>query len=223
MESKKNEKYDLERRRPLFFSIGMVITLSMTLVAFEWKSPIDPEIELDDWIVIECELPIFPIPLDSMTYPAGPPATIWSEEGVVLTNNLKYDAESYSSGKESIHVQPAEDPPVNSYLIDNMIYSIVDVMPEFEGGVEKFSDFIDEHLRYPSQAKRMGIEGRVFVKYVVEKNGSITNVEVIKGLGAGCNEEAIKVVKLFPNFTPATMEEVPVRVQMVVPIHFKLQ
>ncbi len=226
MEPKKTDKYDLEQQRPLFFSIGMVITLSLTLVAFEWKSPIDPVIELDDWIVIECSFPSIPVPLDSVTVQEGPPTTVWSDEGLVLTNNLKYKAESNASDNDSFLIYganpPAEDPPLESYLIDDMIYTIVEVMPKFKGGEEQLSVFIDENLRYPNQSKRMGVEGRVFVKFVVEKDGKLSNAEVIRGIGVGCDEEALRVVNLFPKFSPGTMGGVPVRVQMVIPIKFKL-
>lgn len=213
MEPKKNDKYDLEQRRPLFFSIGMVISLSLTLVAFEWKSPVDPVIEHDDWEMIVCSIPSFPVPLDSVTVQEGPPTTVWSDQGDVFTNDLKYRTEVDSVGCYY---------PSNPYLINDMIYTIVEVMPEFEGGMDNLSNFIDERLRYPSQATRMGIEGRVFIKFVVEKDGSISNPEVIKGIGVGCDEEAIRIVKLFPKFSPGTMGGVPVRVHMVVPIKFKL-
>ena len=82
--------------------------------------------------------------------------------------------------------------------------------------------FLYSHMRYPDVARRMGIEGRVFVQFVVERDGSLTDLNIVKGLGAGCDEETIRVMKLVPNFTPGKQRGNPVRVKMVLPVFFRL-
>ena len=83
--------------------------------------------------------------------------------------------------------------------------------------------YISENLRYPEQAKADGIAGRVHVSFVIEKDGSVTDVEVKRGIGHGCDEEAVRVVKSMPRWTPGTLFGKTVRVQYNIPFVFKLQ
>ena len=95
--------------------------------------------------------------------------------------------------------------------------------PEFDGGTEALYKYIAENIKYPEQAKADGIEGRVMVRFVVMDNGDVVNVEVAKGIGGGCDEEAVRVVKAMPKWKPAIHEGKPVNVQYVLPLTFKLQ
>ena len=97
------------------------------------------------------------------------------------------------------------------------------VAPEFPDGVEALYKYIAENIQYPEQAKADGIEGRVLIRFVVMNDGSIANVEVAKGIGGGCDEEALRVVKGMPNWKPAIYEGNAVNVQYCIPINFKLQ
>jgi len=102
------------------------------------------------------------------------------------------------------------------------IFTIVEDQPEFPGGMAAFYEYIGKRMKYPSQARRMGIEGRVYVEFVVDKDGSVTNVRAVKGIGAGCDEEAERVMSAVPKFKPGKQRGRPVRVKMVLPIYFKL-
>ena len=97
------------------------------------------------------------------------------------------------------------------------------VSPEFPGGVEALYKYIAENIQYPEQAEADGIEGRVIIRFVVMDNGDVVNVEVARGIGGGCDEEAVRVVKAMPKWTPATYEGKPVNVQYALPITFKLK
>lgn len=97
------------------------------------------------------------------------------------------------------------------------------VSPEFPGGVEALYKYIAENVKYPEQAKADGIEGRVMVRFIVMDNGDVVNVEVAKGIGGGCDDEAVRVVKAMPKWQPATYEGKAVNVQYVLPITFKLK
>ncbi len=220
MELKKNKKYDLEPKRPLFFGLGMIIALSLTIVAFEWKSPIDPLVEL------ESEGSIFePIPIPITTIkPPPPPVTkppiikITIDEPEI---EPEVDLDVDITEKDPIVILiPTEIP---DEPVEEAPGSWAEVMPTFEGGMSNFYSFMSKNMRYPKQAQRIGVEGKVFVQFVVEKDGSLTDLKVVKGIGAGCDEEAIRVMKLVPNFIPAKQGDRRVRIQMVVPIHFKLQ
>lgn len=101
-------------------------------------------------------------------------------------------------------------------------FTIVEQMPAFPDGEAAMFGFISKHIDYPDMAKNNGIEGTVYVSFVVEKDGSITNVQVRRDIGGGCGEEAVRVVKMMPNWLPGKQRGVPVRVQFNLPIKYKL-
>lgn len=98
----------------------------------------------------------------------------------------------------------------------------VDEYPEFAGGTKAFTKYMERNLRYPSQAQEDGIQGKVFLSFVVEKDGSITDVKVLRGIGFGCDEEAMKVIKKSPMWKPGKNKGIPVRVRYNMPINFNL-
>ena len=102
-------------------------------------------------------------------------------------------------------------------------YDFVEQMPEFPGGHKAILDFIGRHLRWPARAIRDYVEGRVYVKFVVDKTGQVQNPVVVKGLGAGCDEEALRVVKLLPRFSPGREKDKPVAVYYNVPVKFEIK
>jgi TonB family protein len=105
----------------------------------------------------------------------------------------------------------------------NGVYQIVEEMPEFPGGVEALMDFVAKNVVYPQEAMDKEISGRVFVSFIVEKDGSVNEVEVKKGIGGGCDDEAVRVIKAMPKWEPGKQEGKPVRVSYMMPITFKLQ
>jgi TonB family protein len=105
---------------------------------------------------------------------------------------------------------------------DDKVYQKVEVLPNFEGGLDGFRDFLMKNLKYPARAKSAGVSGRVYCQFVVEKDGSLTNINVVRGIGSGCDEEAIRVLAISPNWKPAQNEGKPVRVVYTIPIFFEL-
>ena len=102
------------------------------------------------------------------------------------------------------------------------IFTIVEAQPEFQNGPEAFYGYIRKEINYPLQARQAGVEGSIDVQFVVEKDGSLSDVKAIKGIGSGCDEEAVRVVQNAPRFKPGSQNGKPVRVRMLVPITFKL-
>ena len=102
-------------------------------------------------------------------------------------------------------------------------FVIVEEMPEYTTGVEDMLVFIKQHLEYPQQAVDSGIEGRVFVQFIVETDGSLTGFEVLRGIGSGCDEAAVEVLKKMPNWKPARQRGKAVRVKYMFPVIFKLE
>ena len=103
-----------------------------------------------------------------------------------------------------------------------VIYQTVDEMPEFPGGVEALMDYVSRNVKYPESAKENNLQGRVLVKFVIEKDGSVSNVEVGRGWGNELDDEAVRVVKAMPKWKPGKQEGKPVRVSFMLPINFKL-
>ncbi len=106
---------------------------------------------------------------------------------------------------------------------NDSIYAIVEAMPDFPGGTAKMMGYLAANIHYPQKAKDEGVEGRVFISFVVEKDGSISNVKTLRGIGGGCDEEAVRVVQSMPKWKPGMQEGKPVRVFYNLPINFKLQ
>ena len=99
---------------------------------------------------------------------------------------------------------------------------IVETMPAFRGGQQKLFEFLGNNLVYPQEAKEAGIEGQVFVEFYIEKDGTVTDGKVLKGIGYGCDEEALRVVGLMPKWSPGMQRGKAVRVRYTLPINFKL-
>ena len=104
----------------------------------------------------------------------------------------------------------------------NGVYQIVEEMPKFPGGENALMDYVAKNVVYPKEAQEKGISGRVFVGFIVEKDGSVNEVEVVRGIGGGCDEEAVRVIKALPKWEPGKMKGKPVRVSYMMPIIFKL-
>jgi periplasmic protein TonB len=116
-----------------------------------------------------------------------------------------------------------EEPVVEVVAEDeNKVFLVVEQQPEFEGGYEAMMNFIRKNMRYPASARRMGIDGTVFVSFVVGKDGSINDVKVIRGISADCDKEAVRVVQAMPPWKPGKQNGKPVFVRFNLPIKFKL-
>ena len=103
------------------------------------------------------------------------------------------------------------------------VYEKAEVMPEFPGGEQAMMKFVAENVQYPEEAKEKEISGRVLVGFIVEKDGSVNEVKIVRGIGGGCDEEAVRVVKAMPKWKPGKQKGKPVRVHYTLPLTFKLQ
>ena len=105
----------------------------------------------------------------------------------------------------------------------DQVFQVVEVDPEFPGGMEALTKYLSENIKYPEQAKKDKIQGKVYISFVVEKDGSVADAKVLRGIGGGCDEEALRVVNAMPKWTPGKQRNTPVRVQFNLPVAFKLQ
>ena len=125
--------------------------------------------------------------------------------------------------KQATTQEPEATEEAQVEATSDSVYSVVEQDPEFEGGMEALIKYISENIHYPEQAKADKVEGKVFVRFVVEADGSVTNAEVLRGIGGGCDEEALRVVQSMPNWKPGMVEGKTVRVNYTIPINFILK
>jgi len=123
---------------------------------------------------------------------------------------------------ERIQVVSVDTDKKESAIIDDDVFLVVEVAPEYTGGENALMKYLSENILYPQVARESNIQGTVYVSFIIEKNGEVSNIKVMRGIGGGCDEEAVRVVKGMPNWIPGTQRGKPVRVQFNLPVRFVL-
>ncbi len=227
MELKKSDQANLEKRKSIFFQLGLAIALSLMLIAFEWTSGglSNNEFDLRDMEQVEEE--IIPITRQDQPEPPKPPEPPKVTEVLnIVDDDVEIDDELQL---EDFEVDQNTEIEIMEYVEeeeeeDAEIFFIVEDMPSFQGkGQNGFRAYIFQNLKYPEIAAENGIAGKVYVKFVVEANGSVTNVELVRGVDPALDAEAIRVVKSSPKWSPGKQRGKPVRVSFTFPISFVLQ
>lgn len=221
MEAKKNPKHDLERKHSLFFIIGLMISLTLTISAFEWRTERtivkDAPVVVDPWdeedIIATIHEPPKPPPAPKVVQPI----IIESKVEVEEIKEILIDPEEIEIYEPPVIEELPEEP-----MEDKLWVGIVESMPEPVGGLAEFYKFLGQEIKYPRAAKNNNVQGMVFVQFVVGQDGSLSEIEVVKGIGFGCDDESLRVMKLAPRWISGKQRGKPVRVRMIVPISFKL-
>ena len=143
---------------------------------------------------------------------------------LVSTLALVFALQSCEFGKDEAETtfEKVEETMDKSFE-EGQIFTVVEELPEFPGGTSALMHFLQSNLRYPVTAKNAGIQGTVFVSFVVEPDGSISNINVLRGIGGGCDEEAVRVVGMMPKWEPGRQRGEAVRVQFNLPVRFVLE
>lgn len=227
MEIKKSQKADLEGKKGIFFEVGLALALAVLLFAFEWKSSTEEVNQFETVAEEQIEEEIIPITQQMLKPPPPPPPA------PKLTDLIDI-VEDDTMIDEELEIQDAEDDSENTEVQDVTdfgdygtedtgeadIFVVVEDMPQFPGGnVQKW---IGKNVKYPILAQENGIQGKVFIQFVIEKDGSITDVKVVRGVDASLDKEAIRVVKAMPKWKPGKQRGKPVRVSYTLPINFQL-
>ena len=144
------------------------------------------------------------------------------ETSMATQDDLSNKPNTEAPAEEEIKVEEVKTQVIEQEA-PKEIFTVVEEQPTYPGGDEARIKFLQENMKYPEEAKELGVQGKVFVTFVVEVDGSITDVRVLRGIGSGCDDEAIRVVKSMPKWVPGKQRGVPVRVQFNLPINFKLQ
>ena len=226
MEEKKSPKANLENKKLMFMQIGLIISLIVAWLAFEYKSydkrEIDPSL-LRQTEVVEEEMVEITKQEEMKPQPVEMPKQTTQLEIVdddVEVEDIEINVETNQNEviEEYVPVEVEEEE-----VVEAEVFTIVEQMPRFPGGDAKMYEYLGKNIKYPQIARETGIQGRVFVNFVVEPDGSVSNVKVLRGIGGGCDEEAMRVVKGMPKWSPGKQRGKTVRVSYTLPVVFKLQ
>lgn len=225
MEAKKNPKIDLRKKAFLFLNIGFTLSLLLVIFAFNYKF-YDTGTQMDLGKVDEKFDKTIEIPPTEQKPPPPPKKAPAKIEEISNDKEIKQDVklDIDIEANEETKVEPTvkvQQAPIEEEKADQ-IFTIVEDQPTPKGGMSAFYEYVSKNLKYPAQARRMGIEGRVYVQFIVDKDGSLSDVKAIKGIGAGCDDEAVRIIKQAPKWNPGKQRGRPVRVRMVLPVVFKL-
>lgn len=224
MEPKKNPAYDVHRHRSILFTIGLITSLLIAIAAFEWGLEVRSE--------TRCRFPVaedvyaYIIPTEHVYEKALPkpkplpvvPATIITVADASMITSEAQEAERRDESVNGDIIIPTIVIPGEKYD-EPFIY--VDKMPVPVGGLKNFYAIQKANLKYPKIAARRGVEGKVFVEFVINEEGEPEGFRILKAIGSGCDEEAIRVLKLV-RWEPGKQRGIPVKVRMIQSVYFKL-
>jgi len=226
MEEKKSPKANLENKKLLFMQIGLIISLFVAWLAFEHKSydkrEIDPSL-LNRTVEVDEEMVEITKQDEQKPQPVEMPKQTTQLEIVddnVEVEDIEINAEVDQTEVLEEYVAPEIE---EDEVVEQEIFQIVEEMPAFPGGDQKLLEYVAKNIKYPQIARESGIQGRVFIGFVVEPDGSVSNVKVLRGIGGGCDEEAVRVIKSMPKWKPGKQRGKAVRVSYQIPVMFKLQ
>lgn len=220
MEAKKSPEADLEKRKGSFMLIGLLTALAVTLVAFEWTTFEERNTEMGQLQMDFLEEEVIPASVTPPPPPPPPPAPTTVLEIV--------DDEEEVEEVEQVDMEIKEDTKVEivkreEVVEEEQIFTIVEDMPSFPGGEAELFKYLGKSIKYPQMAQDASISGVVYVTFVVGKDGKISDAKVLRGIGGGCDEEALRVVRSMPAWKPGKQRGKPVTVQYNLPIRFTLR
>ncbi len=228
MELKKNEKANLENKKSLFLQIGLILALIICIVALEWTSGQKRDSIFDGMTEEAIEEEQIPVTEETPPEEIPPPEVTVTdlfeivEDDVVIENEVRFEDDETSEDKVVEIYAPVLQ--AEEEETEEEIFVIVEDMPKFRGGdINKFREWVQKRVRYPELAAENGIQGRVFISFVVETNGNVSNVAVTRSVDALLDEAAKEAVAASPKWEPGMQRGRPVRVRYSIPIIFQLQ
>ena len=220
MEPKKNEKHDLEKKRGLFIQIGLISSLLIVFIALEWRSYETSAFDLGALDMDDIEEEIIPITEREIKPPPPPPPV---EELVIVEDEEEIEEEMEVEDMEVDEETEIEIVEEEEEIDEDQIFTIVEDPARFGGGDADLMNYIQKNIRYPQMARESGISGIVYVKFVVTKTGKVDQATVLRGIGGGCDREALRVVRGMPKWNPGKQRGKAVSVWFTLPVRFVLR
>ncbi len=227
MELKKSEKANLENKKSLFLQIGLVTVLALLLIAFEWTSSDVMTGSLGELGDVVVEEEIIPITRPEEVKPPPPPPPQVPEILQIVEDDVEIEDELQIDdieARRNTRIEMTRFDVAEEVEASEEIFFIVEDMPLFNGKEHgAFREWIAANLKYPQIAAENGIQGRVFVQFVVNSEGRITGAEVVRGVDPSLDQEALRIIMGSPRWTPGKQRGKPVNVRFTFPINFVLQ
>ncbi len=222
MIDKKNKKFDLEGKRGIFLQIGIIVSSLLVLALLEWKTPIENATVVYRIDNLELETELLPVERKPEIKPPMPKN--YNKINIIPDNSeITENFEILSP-----EIEPAEAVPISQiklaeeYDPEVPTMWIAPTMPKFPGGKIGLQQYIAKHLKYPTQAVEQGIQGKVFVRFIVNSNGEIRKASIINSIHPLVDKEALRVVKNLPKWEAGTQNGQKVNVWITIPIVFQL-
>lgn len=224
MRVKKSNKANLEKKRGMFLQIGFIVSLSVVLLAFEWTTVRTNILDIDKFdkgevveemaeITIHKKKPEMPKPQIILPIIVPNDAEI-EDDDITIDAEIKNDTENIPDLFVAEIEEIEEEEPVPLYSLEKW--------PEFPGGESAMMQFLSDNLNYTASARSINLEGTVYVRFVIWKDGSIRNIGIMRDVGAGLDEEVVRVIGLMPDWTPGIQNGRSVSVIFDLPVKFKL-
>lgn len=224
MEAKKTPEADVNKKAGLFLAIGLLVSLGITLAAFEWKQYDQGEL-MDLGNVADDFEELTEIPPTEQPPPPPPkiqqPQIIEIPDEEEIEEEIEIDLDVEITEETEVEEIVFEEEPEEE--VAEQVFLVVEEQAAFPGGPSEWTKFLRKNLKYPRQATRMGIEGKVFLSFIVDKEGAISDIQVIRGIGGGCDEEAKRVLESSPRWSPGKQRGRAVKSRMQIQIVFKLK
>ena len=232
METRKTNKADIEKYRPLGFLLGVLVAVSVLLAALEYttQEKVDDSLaDIMDEMVQELEMaPAVDMP--DMITPTG--QTAKAKAGAIKAVEQTSD-DAATQDATHVDIPDVESLPNNSeadkaipqtpsVAADSVVLTTVEKLPEFPGGIVEFMKWLTANLRYPEYARKNKIEGKVVVSFIVNKDGTIASPRIQQSADPLLDKEALRVIRLMPKWKPGTMDAKPCRTMFAIPVIFKI-
>lgn len=232
MEEKKSRQADLEGKRVQGFLLGLILVLALLFVALEWNSGDSGWAFFEDDDDLEAELELEPLKRDKDEIPMmlpqeKTPEQPKSEELRLVEEDTELAPEITDEAKEETPEPPEnpeqeEQPEVVDMYDEPVDIRVVEDLPQFPGGAAEFMKWLTKNLRYPASAQSQQVKGRVVAQFIVNKDGSVTDLEVTEHLNHACDNEVLRVLRMMPKWEPGLMDAKPCRTKVCIPVVFNL-
>lgn len=231
MEQKKTNRANLETNKATFFLMGLVVALSTVFVAFEWGKKDIVIQDVDQNVVIEEieDIQITPPEENEPMPEPEPQAPVNVEVLQIVEDDVKVaDVQIASVDDAADKIQQVFTPPAPTQrsreeVPEDHVFEYLEEMPSYPGGDKALLEWLGKNTKYPPIAQENGIQGKVYVSFIVEKDGSVTDVKVVRSVDPNLDKAAIEAIKKMPKWKPGMQTGKPVRCRFTQPVVFKLQ
>lgn len=223
MEVKKKDKVNLERYKGIFLQVGFILALGAVLAAFEWTTSPREVDRLEVEVIVEDEESTPITTQEELKEPPPPPPPQVADELNLAPDDVELEEEMDIENMEIDDDTQIEKVEIEKEEVEETVFFVVEEMPKFPGGELALRKFIAQNTEYPAMARENNIQGKVYVRFMVAEDGSVSRVTVVRSVHPLLDKEAMRVVSLLPKWKPGKQRNKPVKVWYTVPINFQLQ